>query len=69
MSACNLCCAWNLPLHRKATLVVDAGLVGLKFEEWMAYHLHVAMHQANNWGGEIEQMITELHTPKELPNG
>lgn len=69
MSACNLCCAWNVPLQRKATLVVDCGSVAMKFEEWIAYHLHVALHQAGSWGGEIDQIVKDLLTQKEIANG
>lgn len=67
MSSCPGCNAWNAPLAYSAIPLVNGGSVGLRFEQWIVYHWHVAMHQAGNWGGEIEQFkgdIMEFVAPR-----
>jgi hypothetical protein len=67
VSACNLCCPWNLPLERHQTLVIGAesvGFVPMKFEEWIAYHLHVVLHQAGKYGGQLDEIVAQLKAPQ-----
>lgn len=60
MAICSQCCPWNLPLvwgPQKSSLGVP---IPMPFQDWLRYHLHVVLHQAGNWSGEIEQYSDEL---------
>lgn len=44
----------------------------MKFEQWLVFHLHVVIHQAGKWGGQIEEIVKELNAAQpqqEMPNG
>lgn len=63
MANCNLCMSWNAPLMIKAHRSSEGTLVAMSYSDWMWYTLHVAMHQANNWAGEIDEYAKELLDP------
>ena len=54
MATCQLCIPWNLPLTMPAHRSVNGALSGLSYENWFVYHLHVVIHQAGNWAGDLE---------------
>lgn len=56
--SCGACFAWNLPLVMPPRMTPHA--VGLTYEQWLLYRLHVEMHQHGNWSGEIEQIAPML---------
>lgn len=67
MSACHLCCPWNLPLTRNDSLIVGtAARTPMHYEEWIAYHQHVVLHQKDGYGGQMDDMIAQLKQPKEV---
>lgn len=55
MAVCSMCMPWNQPLVVRQRITVDAGPVALLFQEWIWYHLHVVIHQAGNWAGELDK--------------
>lgn len=36
----------------------------MKFEEWLAYHLHVVLHQDGQYGGQMDEIVAQLTAPK-----
>jgi hypothetical protein len=42
---CAACCHWALPLTIPPRKTPLGFVVPLRFEEWLAYHLHVTTHQ------------------------
>lgn len=60
MAICTGCCPWNLPLMIRAVHVAPGEYAPLRFEQWMVYQLHVGMHQAGYWAGEIEDIALKL---------
>ncbi len=61
MAACGqFCTPWNFPLGLNPRVTGD-GYVPLRFEEWLVYRLHVDIHQAPNWPGEMDKVIKELN--------
>lgn len=53
MTACAGCGPWTLPLYLGARSGVFDCTVGLLYQEWLIYHLHVVIHQHNQWSGEL----------------
>ncbi len=53
MNRCAQCWAWNAPLHLAQQVTAEGVIVALRFEQWLLYHLHVAIHQAGAWPGEL----------------
>lgn len=65
MSACGNCFAWNLPLHWPSQSTPHGpGVPLMKFEQWLVFHLHVVIHQAGKWGGQMDEIIAQLNAPK-----
>lgn len=59
MSPCPTCFPWNLPLIVKERLAADGTTVGLRYEEWLSFHLHVVLHQAGRWAGELVPVLDQ----------
>jgi hypothetical protein len=38
---CACCCHWSAPL----SIAVRVGEPALRYEQWLAYHYHVVLHQ------------------------
>lgn len=57
---CGRCVPWNLPLLMPSHLSAFGALVPLTFQDGLWYHLHVAVHQKDNWAGEIEDYTKNL---------
>lgn len=64
MAACPQCFPWPTPLTMHAQRSADGASIPLRFEQWIVYHWHVAIHQGGKWGGEIEKYAEELSAPK-----
>ena len=58
--SCPGCAPWNAPLHFTAIPLMNGGSVGLTYVQWLVYHWHVAMHQADNWGGQINEFDGDI---------
>lgn len=68
MAHCPMCFPWNTPLTMRPFFVIDSGHVPLSFAQWLLYRLHVEMHQAGAWAGEIEQYAAELKATPTFPS-
>lgn len=63
MATCQFCVPWNAPLSMRPKRMVDGAHMGLTFDGWLWWYLHVCVHQVpSQWGGEIEQYIADLKT-------
>ena len=61
MASCQFCVPWNVPLTMKAHTGAFGLSVGLPYDGWLWWHLHVRIHQVpSQWGGEIEAYASEL---------
>lgn len=61
MTPCPACVPWNMPVTMPARFTPCG--VGLLFQEWIAYHLHILHHQSpDSWGGEIDGVSALLRS-------
>lgn len=45
-----------------AQLSAEGAAIGLRFEQWLLYYLHVAIHQKDRWAGDLQPVLDQ---PKE----
>lgn len=60
MALCRHCLAWNAPLMIGAHRSSEGAIVPMSYSDWIWYSLHVAMHQRDNWAGEIDEYSAAL---------
>lgn len=58
MATCGRCVPWNLPLMMPSHRSAFGALVPMTYQDGLWYHLHVTIHQKDNWAGEIDQPDT-----------
>lgn len=51
---CPVCFDWRLPFAMHAQRSADGAEVAMRFEQWLLYHLHVGIHQAGQWAGDLQ---------------
>jgi len=49
-----------MPLTMRALLNAAGEFAPLRYEHWIIYQLHIGLHQAGFWAGEIEEMALRL---------
>lgn len=60
---CQVCFDWRLPFAMHASRSADGAVVALRYEQWLLYYLHIQLHQAGHWSGDLALDQTLESTP------